>query len=181
MADLIREAPFGQLVRLITGNRVFQYPEEKPDFQCPSSYKGGDKKHHHTHHLGEMTAGTNGLAEIKETNESGASGIDRTPQEPSVEAPVEPAIEKMESNIEKLNSNNSDNSSASDIERTATLGLQRTQTVPYTPEFSLSSPAFWTSESFDGSNTSQRSTPSLPILKSEHPHVEGSHDDSGMR
>ena len=134
MADLIREAPFGQLMRLITGNRVFQYPEEKPDFQCPSSYKGGDEKHHHTHHLGEMTAGTNGLAEIKETNESSAGGIDGTRQEPPVESPVEPAIEKIESNIEKLNSNILDNSSASDVERTATLSLQRTQTLPYTPD-----------------------------------------------
>ncbi|OCL13018.1 putative caffeine resistance protein 5 [Glonium stellatum] len=103
MADLIREAPFGQLVRLISGNRLFQYPEEKPDFQCPSK-----------------------------TNES--SGIGETPQEPAVEPPAEPVIEKVESNIEKLDSNASDNSSAPDIERTATLSLQRTQTLPYTPE-----------------------------------------------
>ena len=38
MSDLIREAPLGQLVRFLTGNRMFQYPEEKPDFQLPETY-----------------------------------------------------------------------------------------------------------------------------------------------
>ena len=38
MSDLMREAPLGQLVRFLTGNRVFQYPEEKPDFQLPEAY-----------------------------------------------------------------------------------------------------------------------------------------------
>ncbi|EMC96974.1 hypothetical protein BAUCODRAFT_32722 [Baudoinia panamericana UAMH 10762] len=36
--DLVRDAPFGQLVRYVTGNKVFLYPEEKPDFQCPADY-----------------------------------------------------------------------------------------------------------------------------------------------
>jgi DHA1 family multidrug resistance protein-like MFS transporter len=38
MADLIREAPLGQLVRWITSNRVLQYPEEKPGFELPATY-----------------------------------------------------------------------------------------------------------------------------------------------
>ncbi|KAL9628316.1 MAG: hypothetical protein Q9204_005968 [Flavoplaca sp. TL-2023a] len=38
MADLIREAPIGQLIRFITSNKVLQYPEEKPGFQLPESY-----------------------------------------------------------------------------------------------------------------------------------------------
>lgn len=36
--DTIREAPFAQLVRWITGNRFFLYPEERPDFVCPEAY-----------------------------------------------------------------------------------------------------------------------------------------------
>lgn len=36
--DLIRDAPMGQLIRYITGNRVLLYPEERPDFRCPASY-----------------------------------------------------------------------------------------------------------------------------------------------
>lgn len=35
--DTVREAPFGQVVRFLTGNRVFQYPEEK-DLEVWYSY-----------------------------------------------------------------------------------------------------------------------------------------------
>jgi DHA1 family multidrug resistance protein-like MFS transporter len=42
MADLIREAPIGQIIRFLTRNRHLQYPEEKPDFQCPSCYSNPD-------------------------------------------------------------------------------------------------------------------------------------------
>ncbi|KAL8931380.1 MAG: hypothetical protein Q9216_007220, partial [Gyalolechia sp. 2 TL-2023] len=38
MADLFREAPIGQIIRFATGNKYFQYPEEKPDFQLPETY-----------------------------------------------------------------------------------------------------------------------------------------------
>lgn len=36
--ETIREAPFGQLVRWISGNRVFLYPEERHDFVYPVSH-----------------------------------------------------------------------------------------------------------------------------------------------
>lgn len=39
MADLIREAPVGQFLRYLTGNRVLLYPEEKPDFVLPPAYR----------------------------------------------------------------------------------------------------------------------------------------------
>jgi len=42
MSDLIRDAPLGQIIRLITGNRILQYPEEKPDFKCPTCYAHPD-------------------------------------------------------------------------------------------------------------------------------------------
>lgn len=38
MADLIREAPFGQLLRLISGNRILKYPEEVQGFKLPIQY-----------------------------------------------------------------------------------------------------------------------------------------------
>ncbi|KAI7470137.1 MFS general substrate transporter [Hortaea werneckii] len=43
MADLFRDAPIGQIIRYVTGNRVLQYPEERPDFQCPHGYTSNDK------------------------------------------------------------------------------------------------------------------------------------------
>lgn len=41
-SDMFRDAPLGQLIRYVTRNRVLLYPEEKPDFECPSSYNHGD-------------------------------------------------------------------------------------------------------------------------------------------
>ena len=38
MSDLMREAPIGQILRFVTGNKVFKYPEELPDFQLPETY-----------------------------------------------------------------------------------------------------------------------------------------------
>ncbi|KAF2839415.1 putative caffeine resistance protein 5 [Patellaria atrata CBS 101060] len=38
VSDLIRDAPFGQIMRWITGNRVFLYEEEKPGFVYPADY-----------------------------------------------------------------------------------------------------------------------------------------------
>ncbi|KAJ5661577.1 major facilitator superfamily domain-containing protein [Penicillium maclennaniae] len=38
MQTVIRDAPFGQLVRYVTKNKYFQYPEEKPDFQLPETW-----------------------------------------------------------------------------------------------------------------------------------------------
>ncbi|KAK9481760.1 major facilitator superfamily domain-containing protein [Lipomyces starkeyi] len=38
MTDLIREAPLGQIIRYLSGNKLFLYQDEKPDFRCPDSY-----------------------------------------------------------------------------------------------------------------------------------------------
>ena len=35
MADLIRESPVGQVVRLVTRTRLLKYPEEEPGFRIP--------------------------------------------------------------------------------------------------------------------------------------------------
>lgn len=43
MADVIRDAPLGQLIRLLTKNTYLQYPEEKADFICPARYTGSPK------------------------------------------------------------------------------------------------------------------------------------------
>jgi len=38
MSALIRDAPIGQIIRYVTGNRFLLYPEEQPDFQIPAAY-----------------------------------------------------------------------------------------------------------------------------------------------
>ncbi|KAJ4318202.1 hypothetical protein N0V84_006958 [Fusarium piperis] len=36
--DVVRDAPLGQLVRFLTNNRLFKYPEEQPNFKLPESW-----------------------------------------------------------------------------------------------------------------------------------------------
>jgi len=43
VADIIRDAPLGQLVRFVTRNKVFQYPEERDDWQCPHAEYSGNQ------------------------------------------------------------------------------------------------------------------------------------------
>ncbi|KAJ5088484.1 hypothetical protein N7456_012100 [Penicillium angulare] len=38
MEAIIREAPLGQIVRYLTKNKYFQYPEEKPGFELPETW-----------------------------------------------------------------------------------------------------------------------------------------------
>ncbi|KAL7928131.1 CHAT domain-containing protein [Trichoderma chlorosporum] len=36
--DLVRDAPVGQLIRLLSGNRLLQYPEERADLELPEAW-----------------------------------------------------------------------------------------------------------------------------------------------
>jgi MFS transporter, DHA1 family, multidrug resistance protein len=36
--ETIRDAPLGQVIRFLTKNKVFKYPEEEDNFECPQSY-----------------------------------------------------------------------------------------------------------------------------------------------
>ncbi|BCS23666.1 MFS transporter [Aspergillus puulaauensis] len=38
MADIIRDAPIGQILRFVSRNRLLQYPDEKADFQLPPQW-----------------------------------------------------------------------------------------------------------------------------------------------
>jgi DHA1 family multidrug resistance protein-like MFS transporter len=120
MADLLREAPFGQLVRLLTGNKFFKYPEEKPEFTCPSSYKDGSQPHPEK------------IAEKKDESAEALKdvGADESPELNKIPTQQEEVdLEKAETRSTGISSGGSN-----DFNRTATLGLQRTQTVPFTAE-----------------------------------------------
>lgn len=43
MSALFRDSALGQLIRYATKNKVLLYPEERPDFRCPSSYGGNER------------------------------------------------------------------------------------------------------------------------------------------
>ncbi|RMZ80565.1 hypothetical protein DV737_g2898, partial [Chaetothyriales sp. CBS 132003] len=41
MSALLRDAPIGQIIRFVTRGQLYQYPEERSDFQIPAGYTGG--------------------------------------------------------------------------------------------------------------------------------------------
>ncbi|KAG7409466.1 Caffeine resistance protein 5 [Fusarium oxysporum f. sp. rapae] len=38
LRSTIRDAPLGQILRFVTNNRLFKYPEERPDFEIPAAW-----------------------------------------------------------------------------------------------------------------------------------------------
>jgi DHA1 family multidrug resistance protein-like MFS transporter len=38
MLEIVRDAPLGQVIRVISRNKLLRYPEERPDFELPAQY-----------------------------------------------------------------------------------------------------------------------------------------------
>ena len=114
MADLFREAPFGQLVRILSGNRFFHYPEEREDFHCPHCYHA------------DASLPSEKIVEHSsdsETNDGGSVEASRT------------ATHETRLDLEKSTSSSDPNiEDDKEQEPARALGLQRTQTLPYTNE-----------------------------------------------
>jgi MFS transporter, DHA1 family, multidrug resistance protein len=120
MLDIVRDAPFGQLARFLTGNKVFLYHEEEKDFQC-----------HHCY-IGPKTTNP--------TEHPSSNGVEGSRAESTSDATVNPALD---SNLEKTGDKDNldfvptNNSSLSHADRTSihpSLEFRRTQTLPYTTE-----------------------------------------------
>ncbi|KAF7590700.1 hypothetical protein BBP40_002536 [Aspergillus hancockii] len=83
MEAVIREAPFGQLVRLLTNNKYFQYPEEKPGFKLPDTW---------LHVLDDL-----GAADSNQSHGNSSEPLSRVSTEARLEADEQQAIEKTKS------------------------------------------------------------------------------------
>lgn len=102
---ILREAPFGQLARYITGNRIFLYPEELPGFKCPHGYDKEEKS----------------KTPDDEIHESAGEGANTEPV----------ALEKIDTLPISLARPTSSSSSSSNHE--GALHLHPTHTLPWTP------------------------------------------------
>jgi MFS transporter, DHA1 family, multidrug resistance protein len=89
MADLIRDAPFGQMIRFITRNKVLQYPEERSDFQCPTSYAAPDEAA--MEQKLAMTSPSSASADISSSDPTDAEKANLEPAEPTDAADAEKA------------------------------------------------------------------------------------------
>ncbi|RKL51803.1 Transporter mfs1 [Fusarium oxysporum f. sp. narcissi] len=58
--DTIRDAPLGQIIRFVTKNRLFKYPEEHPDFELPAAWNQllSNADHGYACHTGTETPST---------------------------------------------------------------------------------------------------------------------------
>lgn len=132
VADLIRDAPFGQLVRLITRNRVFQYPEEKPDFQCPSCYSE-DQALEKPRSRREPSRTT--TSEAQNDAEKVLTPNDNDTDERPINMEETVPIDRIPTDVEKADSS-SQSSTHGDFVRVQSSAshLQRQSTLPYTPE-----------------------------------------------
>ena len=114
MADLFREAPFGQLVRILSGNRFFLYPEEREDFQCPHCYRDA-----------------NALPSEKIVKQTSNSDTDVADSGAATRIPTHETGLDLEKSATSSDPETEDEQGQVPVRA---LGLQRTQTLPYTNE-----------------------------------------------
>ena len=114
MADLFREAPFGQLVRILSGNRFFLYPEEREDFHCP-----------HCYHV------DNAPPAEKTVEQSSDSDTNDVGSEEATKYPTHGTQLDLEKSPTSTDPDAEDDQGEEPVRA---LGLQRTQTLPYTNE-----------------------------------------------
>ena len=112
MLDLIREAPLGQAIRLVSRNRLLQYPEEKPGFELPAQYIDQlESKHRPVNSKNNSDSDDNTHCGI---NSSGSSCF-----APRSSDELQPHSEQRPVDVEKAEQQ---------------LDLQRTQSAPIVPQ-----------------------------------------------
>lgn len=119
MNEIIRDAPFGQILRYVTRNRILLYPEERPDFQCP------------TYYAEENAENQEKTSKKQSRNDSDAPAVTSDSN-----TDLEPVVEPILADLEKAESTDTSNSTPSDLRRIATVGshIERTQSRPWTRE-----------------------------------------------
>lgn len=118
MTDMLREAPLGQVIRWITGNRLLKYPEELPDFELPATYNA--ILNAPEHHMKIPTAQRTKSRESRLRTSRSSSDEDSTP-------PTEDAeIEKTETDRQEPTSMHKPSQASSDEGTTpGTLELEK--------------------------------------------------------
>ncbi|KAK3112581.1 hypothetical protein LTR53_011002 [Teratosphaeriaceae sp. CCFEE 6253] len=95
MADLIRDAPIGQLLRYITGNKILLYPEEQPGYQCPSSYaEPSAMEKRTTNRLTPIPSSNSGQRSPEDVEKAGLELAETPPIEQSTDGKVLEATEE---------------------------------------------------------------------------------------
>jgi DHA1 family multidrug resistance protein-like MFS transporter len=129
---LIRDAPFGQLVRFLTKNRIFQYPEEDPNFKCPNSYAEDQP-------ISRKFSRASGQPADEPATSTNADETEKLePRDNSTLQPSETGTEEIVGDlmrdIEKTSSASTSASNSSGGLRLVSSNFTRTKSLPYTAE-----------------------------------------------
>jgi DHA1 family multidrug resistance protein-like MFS transporter len=123
MTDLLREAPLGQLIRFVSGNRLLRYPEELPGFELPSTYSAvlnsADR---------EESAASRTISKQRTKSSRRSSSDEASPAPPAPPAPATDDLEKKDT--ETQHPHGHDAAAALRLSRTRS----RQETTPYTEE-----------------------------------------------
>ncbi|KAK3054488.1 hypothetical protein LTR09_004757 [Extremus antarcticus] len=122
--DLIREAPLGQLLRLLSGNKPFQYPEEKDGFELPAQY---------SIYLQASNHASNKAAYASSEKESEHDKI----ASPEAAEAMEPDYQRELEGLGMTKTKSRQYTTPYSIERARTeeqLELEKTQTIPIIPQ-----------------------------------------------
>ncbi|CAG5187872.1 uncharacterized protein ALTATR162_LOCUS11811 [Alternaria atra] len=123
LKEIVRDAPFGQLVRYATRNRIFKYPEELPGFQIPAAYT-------------EKSTGTSTSLNQSHANNS-ATAIRQPSPDDDVTSSLPADLEKLPSRTAELEKPQTHNSTSTTHDADAEIGLPATTLPSHTLPFSV--------------------------------------------
>jgi len=143
MTEIIREAPLGQIIRWITGNRLLPYPEELPGFELPATYNA--LLNSSGIHKSPTTPTTTGRTEKARTRRSSLSSSSEEDITPATERDLDlekhdtAPIHEYNQNTDALSLSRTKSRletmpfSEERLEVEAELAIERTQTKPIVP------------------------------------------------
>ncbi|ETS83258.1 hypothetical protein PFICI_05134 [Pestalotiopsis fici W106-1] len=123
MSNIIRDAPIGQLVRLITRNRVLRYAEEQPDFALPEPWKklmNNESKYAAPDSTSETTTSSSSSSTRQDDDEN-----DTQTHNTDTINPPQPAVLSSTRNQPDPENNGNDEQE---------LKLEKTQSIPIVPK-----------------------------------------------
>jgi DHA1 family multidrug resistance protein-like MFS transporter len=122
MKEIIREAPLGQIIRFVSGNRLLRYPDEEPGYQIPFERLRQEQK------ISELNKENDETSDVL----PGTEEVEKTePKEEKFE-PIRHMVtaEDAEDDIDVENGQ-----TQRDLNKlTSVKTMARTQTLPYTQE-----------------------------------------------
>ena len=137
MADILRDAPLGQVIRWATGNKLLRYPEELPGFELPSTYttilNTGEKEYDvaASRTLSKQQTKSSRRSSSVETSPTPATN-DLEKRDTEIQRPQDQDVEALQLSRTKSRLETTPYTEER-LELEAELAIERTQTRPIVP------------------------------------------------